>query len=75
MADDAIPSDDPIQKEFNKTIRDMMREFLTRAQDERMLLGIENYDIELRRLNQQLAQEQKMLDELIEAGAAQHRLD
>ena len=76
MADDAIPSDDPIQKEFNKVIRDMMREFLTRAQDERMLLGIENYDIELRRLNQQLAQEQKMLDELIEAGAdpAQIRL-
>lgn len=69
MSGTAISSDDPIQKEFNKTIRDMMRDFLTRSQDEGMLLGIENYDIKLRDLNQKLKQEEKMLDDLVNAKA------
>ena len=58
---DSIPKE---QKQFNKTIQDFFGDFLTQAQDEGLLLGIENYDIKLRDLNSQLKRQERILDEL-----------
>lgn len=63
--------DTPEQKQFNKTIQDFFGDFLTQAQDEGLLLGIENYDIKLRDLNSQLQRQQRILDELEQANANQ----